>query len=66
MLADDGNKHIDRDCNPKLGLDSVLAGSKERLDPQVLLDPLEKQFYLPARFEDQRDRKRRKHEVVGK
>ena len=29
-------------------VDGVLTGAIERLDSQVLLDPLEEQFYLPA------------------
>src|SRR5438552_15993573 len=64
MLADDGDKHIDRDCNPELGLHRVLADAKEGLDPQVLFDPFEEQFYLPATLIDLSNGKRRKHEVI--
>jgi hypothetical protein len=43
-LANNGHQHVDRDRDPDLGLYRVLAGTEEGLDPQVLLDPLEKQF----------------------
>ena len=36
------------DGDPYLRLDRVLAGAKEHLDTQMLLDPLEEQFDLPA------------------
>ena len=47
LFLDDGNQQVDRDSDPNLGFDGVLAGSKEDLDAQVLLDPFEEQFYLP-------------------
>ena len=37
----------------------------EGVDPQVLLDPLEEQFHLPALFVDLRDGQCRKHEIVA-
>ena len=43
-----GDQHISADCNPDLRLDRVLVGAIKRLDSQVLLDPFEKQFDLPA------------------
>ena len=44
------NCHQDVDANgdPHLGLDRVIAGAEEMLNPQVLLDPLEEQFDLPS------------------
>ena len=36
------------DGDPYLRLDRVLAGAKEHLDTQMLLDPLEERFDLPA------------------
>ena len=44
----DGDEHIDRHGDPDLGLDGVCGGAEKRLDPQMLLDPFEKQFHLPA------------------
>ena len=43
-----GNQHVSADCNPDLRLDGALVGAIKRLDAQVLLDPFEKQFDLPA------------------
>lgn len=42
------DQHIGADRDPYLRLDSVLAGTKEGLDPQMLLDPLEEQLDLPS------------------
>ena len=47
-LADDGDEHIDTDGNPDLSLHSILWGTGKALDTQVLLDPFEEQFDLPA------------------
>src|SRR5260370_20953140 len=41
------------------------ADAVEGFDAQVLLDPLEEQFYLPALFVDLRDGKSRQIEVIG-
>ena len=43
-----GDQHVSADCNPDLRLDRILVGAIKRLDSQVLLDPFEKQFDLPA------------------
>ena len=64
-FLDDGDQDIHRDGDPYLGLDRILGGSKERLDPQVLLDPFEKQFDLPAGLVKQRDAFCRKRKIVG-
>ena len=45
---DDGNQHINADCNPDLRLHRDLACAQECLDMQVLLDPFEEQLRLPA------------------
>ena len=42
------NQHVGADRDPDLRLDRVLVGAIKRLDAQVLLDPFEKQFDLPA------------------
>ena len=39
-VADDRYQHANRHRDPDLGLHRVLAGPEERLDSQVLLDPL--------------------------
>jgi hypothetical protein len=39
---DDGHQYVDANGDPDLSLDRVLGRSEERLDSQVLLDPLEK------------------------
>ena len=44
----DGDQQVGRYGNPYLRLDGVLAGAKKHLDAQMLLDPLEEQFHLPA------------------
>jgi len=43
-----GDQHVSADCDPDLRLDRVLGSTKKCLDPQVLLDPFEEQFDLPA------------------
>jgi hypothetical protein len=44
----DGDQHIRRYGDPDLRLHRVLAGAKEHLDAQVLLDPFEEQLDLPS------------------
>ena len=55
-LPDDGHEHIDGNGDPDWSLHGVLAGALECLDSQVLLDPFEEQFHLPAAFVNLRDR----------
>ena len=50
LLLNDGDEHVNADGDPDLGLHRVLGGAEERLDPRVLLDPLEEQLHLPAAF----------------
>ena len=42
------DQHVSADRDPDLRFDRVLVGAIKRLDPQVLLDPFEKQLDLPA------------------
>jgi len=42
------DQHVSADRDPDLCFDRVLVGAIKRLDAQVLLDPFEKQFDLPA------------------
>ena len=62
---DDRHQHIDGDRDPDLSLHRILRRSEERLDPQVLLDPLEEQFYLPSCLVQFSDGQGRQDEVVG-
>ena len=48
-----------------MGLDGVFGGSIKRLDPEMLFDPLEKQFHLPTAFVQLGDRKCRQSKIVG-
>jgi hypothetical protein len=48
FLAEDGHQDINAHGDPHLGLHRVDRVAVERLDPEVLLDPLEEQFDLPA------------------
>ena len=54
-LPDDGYQDVDRDGDPHLRLDCVLRDSEERLDPEMLLDPPEEEFDLPALLVQQGD-----------
>jgi len=65
LLLDDGNKKIYADRDPNLGLYSILGSAEERLDAQVLFDPLEEKFHLPAALVQLRNRQGRESEVVG-
>jgi hypothetical protein len=47
-LPDDGEEQIDRGGDPDLCFDCIGGSSEEGLDPQMLFDPLEEQFDLPA------------------
>ena len=64
-LLDDGHQHVDRHRNPDLSFDGIFAISVECLDSQVLLDPFEEQFHLPARLVEQTDGEGGQVEVVG-
>ena len=63
-FPDDGHQNTDGDGYPYLGLDGVLGGAEERLDPEVLLYPLEEQFNLPTAPVEFGDGGRRQREVV--
>jgi len=62
---DDGHEHMDGDGDPQLRLHSVLAGAEKGFDAQVLLDPLEEQFDLPAQLVELRNCQGGQREVVG-
>src|SRR5438093_11760243 len=64
-LAHDRHQHVHRYRDPDLRFYCILAGPVERLDAQVLLDPFEEQFHLPATLVDLRDGKCGEHKIVG-
>jgi hypothetical protein len=65
LLFQHGHQYVDADGDPNLGLHSVGRGAKEALDMQVLLDPFEEQFDLPATLVQFGDGQCRQGEVVG-
>ena len=48
LLFNDGDQHVSGDGTPDLCFHRVLAVTDEAFDAQMLLDPLEEQFDLPA------------------
>ena len=65
FFLDDGYEDIDADGDPNLSTDGILAGAIKRFDAQVLLDPFEEEFHLPASFVKLRNEGSRECEVVG-
>ena len=61
----DGDQQIRRYGNPDLRLHRVLAGAKEDLDTQMLLDPFEEQLHMPALAVKIADQFGLQGEVVG-
>lgn len=64
-LLHDGHQHIGGHGDPHLALHRVLRSAEETLDAQVLLDPLEEQFHLPAALVERADGFGGYAEVVG-
>ena len=64
FLLDDCYQNVNADGNPDLSLYCVFARAKETLDSQVLLDPFEEDFYLPAALVKLSDRQSRQSKVV--
>ena len=60
LLFDNGNQHISGNSAPDLRLHRILAVADETLYAQVLLDPFEEQFHLPATLVERSNRQRRK------
>ena len=58
VLLDDGDEDIDRDGDPALGLHGIFGCPEEPRDPQMLFDPFEEQFDLPAAFVEGADGRR--------
>ena len=65
LLFNDGNQHVGADGRPDLSLHGVLACAEKVLDAQVLFDPLEEEFDLPAVFVEGCDGGGRQTGVVG-
>ena len=59
------HEHVHRHRNPYLCLDRVLRRAKERLDAQVLLDPLEEELDLPPVTIELCNGERRDGEMIG-
>ena len=64
-LLQDRDHQVDTDGNPDLRLHCVGRSTVECFDPEVLFDPLEEQFDLPAATEQLGDHQCRKVEMVG-
>jgi hypothetical protein len=64
FLFEDHDHHVDAHSNPDLRLDSVGRRAEKALDPEILFDPLEEQFHLPAAFVEQGNGQRRQRKVV--
>ena len=60
-----GHEQVNADRDPDLRFDGVFGGAEERLDTQVLLDPLEEQFDVPAAFVERGDGLGREAEMIG-
>jgi hypothetical protein len=65
FFFNNGDEHVGGHGAPNLRLDCVLAVAKKLLDAQVLLNPFEKQFNLPAAFVQRSDGQGRQACVVG-
>jgi len=63
-LLDNCDEDINHDGHPNLRPHCVFRGPIERLDPQVLFDPAEEKFHLPAKFVELGDRQRGQKEIV--
>ena len=61
----DGHENINRDGDPDLSFDCILGGAIKGLDPKMLLDPFEKQLYLPTAAIKIGNRDGRQDKVVG-
>jgi len=65
LLFDNSDQHVSGDSAPDLRLHRVLAVADETLDAQVLLDPFEEQFHLPAALVQRGNGQCRQCGVVG-
>ncbi len=50
FLLDNRYQNVNADSNPDLSLHRVLGRAEKCFDTQILFDPFEEDFYLPAAF----------------
>ena len=62
---DNRYKDVNGDGNPDLSFHGIVGCPIKRLDPEMLLDPFEKQLHLPAAAIQVSDGYCRKDKVVG-
>jgi len=65
FLVQDGNEHVNADCDPDLGLHRVGRSAEEVFDAQVLFDPAEEELDLPAVLVKRGDGRGRHLEMIG-
>lgn len=65
FLFGDGDQEVGADGRPDLGADRIGRAPQKVAQPQVLLDPAEKQFDLPAATVEQAERLRGQIKAVG-
>jgi len=65
LFFDDSHQDMDPQGDPDLGFDRIVTGAMKGFDAQVLLDPAEEQFDLPALSVELGDGQSRRFEVIG-
>jgi hypothetical protein len=63
-LLDDRDKRVNCDGHPDLGPDGILRRPVKRFNPQVLFDPTEEQFDLPAELIELSDHQRGQKKII--
>ena len=65
-LIETGYQKVNAECDPDLSAHGVFSCAKERFDAQILFDPLEEEFDLPAALVDRGNGKGGEIEMVCK
>jgi hypothetical protein len=65
FFFDNSDQDVNAHGDPDLRLDGVVGRAEKRLDVQVLFDPFEKQFDVPAKLVQPGNGPRRQNEVIG-
>jgi hypothetical protein len=65
VFFDNSYQDINTDGDPDLSFDGVLRNSEKGFDTQVLFDPLEEEFDLPAALIESGNLSRGQQEIVG-
>jgi len=60
----DRHQDIDGNGDPELGFHRIDRGPEERLNPEMLLDPFEEKFHLPAVLVQLTDGQRRYRPII--